>query len=165
VVTEAQLWARLAEVYDPELPTVSLVDLGIIRRIIISAESVTVLITPTYSGCPAHEVIAQDVRQAVIELTGYQQVVVQNQLAPAWTSDWITPLGRSRLQAAGIVPPNAAVAHSTDLSQPIHFNPHIRCPQCSANAVEQLAAFGATACKAIYRCLVCREPFDVFKAI
>ena len=141
------IWDVLVEVLDPEVPVVSVVELGIVRS--VTPDLVT--ITPTYTGCPATEVIERDVR-AALDAAGYRRVAIETVLSPAWTTDWITPEGRAKLHAYGIAPPvprGAAVA----------------CPQCGSSDTVEISRFGSTACKSLWRCTACREPFDHFKAI
>jgi ring-1,2-phenylacetyl-CoA epoxidase subunit PaaD len=151
----ATAWELLAGVPDPEIPVLSVVDLGIVREVAESEDGrcVTVRLTPTYSGCPATEVIARDVRSALE--TAYDEVHVETVLSPAWTTDWMSDEGREKLQAFGIAPPGRALLPMAD--QPM------TCPRCGSSELEQLAAFGSTPCKALWRCLACREPFDHFK--
>jgi ring-1,2-phenylacetyl-CoA epoxidase subunit PaaD len=147
----------LATVPDPEIPVLSVVDLGIVRDVTESADgrAVTVTITPTYSGCPATEVIARDVRTA---LEGkYDAVDVRTQLAPAWTTDWLSAAGRDKLAAYGIAPPGRRLLPLLTEDRPQ------MCPHCGSADVEELAGFGSTPCKALWRCASCREPFDYFK--
>lgn len=143
-MTVSQLWAVLAEVPDPEIPAVSIVDLGIVRD--VSPERVT--ITPTYSGCPATLAIEQSIR-AALDSAGYRKVRIETVLSPPWTTDWITPQGRDRLRAYGIAPP--------DPSGEVH------CPQCGSLNAEEVSRFGSTPCKSQWRCRDCLEPFDRFK--
>ena len=136
--------AVLETVMDPEIPVVSVVDLGIVRD--VSDERVT--ITPTYSGCPATEVIARSIREA-LDAAGYRGVKVETALAPPWTTDWITDRGKAALKAYGISPPELAKAAT--------------CPQCGSTDTEEVSRFGSTPCKAQWRCKACLEPFDRFK--
>ena len=147
----------LAEVPDPEIPVVSVVDLGIVRAVDESNDghAVTVTLTPTYSGCPATEVIARDVRTALE--ASYDVVEVRTQLAPAWTTDWMTDSAREKLRGFGIAPPGRVLLPLVDVGRPES------CPHCGAAEVEELAGFGSTPCKALWRCTTCREPFDYFK--
>jgi ring-1,2-phenylacetyl-CoA epoxidase subunit PaaD len=147
----------LANVPDPEIPVVSVVDLGIVRTVDESADGhrVTVTLTPTYSGCPATEVIARDVRTALE--ASYDVVEVRTQLSPAWTTDWMTDAAREKLRGFGIAPPGRALLPMVDVGRPE------ACPRCGSAAVEELAGFGSTPCKALWRCTKCREPFDYFK--
>jgi ring-1,2-phenylacetyl-CoA epoxidase subunit PaaD len=168
VVTEtrtARAWRILEAVPDPEIPVLSVLDLGIVRDVVESADSrrVTVTLTPTYSGCPATEVISQDVRTALAAT--YDEVDVRTQLSPAWTTDWLSDAGRAKLLGYGIAPPNGeAVRADGRISLPLLvIDAPARCPQCGSDGVEELAGFGSTPCKALWRCLSCREPFDYFK--
>ncbi len=156
VSTVERAWEVLADVPDPEMPMVSVVDLGIARAVEVHGDDVVVTLTPTYSGCPALEAIQHDVRVALEQV--FAHVEVRTVLAPAWTTDWITPAGRDKLAGAGVAPPGARL-----LPLLIEGRPE-RCPHCGGTALEELAAFGSTACKALWRCLSCREPFDYVKA-
>lgn len=160
MVTAQDAWELLAEVPDPELPAVSVVDLGIARDVDVDGERVVVTITPTYSGCPAMHEIAHDVRARLSER--FAHVEVRTVLSPAWTTDWITPDGRRKLAGAGIAPPGARMLPL--LSGPGTAGRPEACPHCGSAAVEELAGFGSTACKALWRCTSCREPFDYVKA-
>ena len=157
--------ALAASVPDPEIPVITLGDLGIVRSVHREAGRVVVTITPTYTGCPATEVIADDVRQILRE-HGFADAQVRLTLSPPWTTDWITERGRERLRAYGIAPPGRgaaaqeAVMRFVPLSRPAV---PITCPNCGSIETEQLSAYGSTPCKAIHRCLACREPFDYFK--
>lgn len=149
-------WALLERVPDPEIPALSVVDLGIVREVQEDGTRVVVTLTPTYSGCPATEVIARDVRTALE--SSYDEVEVRTQLSPAWTTDWMTDTARSKLAAFGIAPPQGRrLLPLADAGAPD------RCPQCGSHDVEELAGFGSTPCKALWRCVSCREPFDYFK--
>jgi ring-1,2-phenylacetyl-CoA epoxidase subunit PaaD len=155
-----------SEVPDPELPVVTIGDLGILRAATVAADGhVDVVLTPTYSGCPATELIRADVIAALLH-AGFDRVEVTTVLAPAWTTDWITESGRRKLAAHGIVPPSPAgnrrrvdVAFTTR-GQP---EPVVRCPRCESADTRLVSQFGATACQAMYRCANCREPFDRIK--
>lgn len=157
--------ALAASVPDPEIPVITLGDLGIVRSVQREAGRVVVTITPTYTGCPATEVIADDVRQILRE-HGFADAQVRLTLSPPWTTDWITETGRERLRAYGIAPPGRGAAAQEAV---MRFMPRSRpavpitCPNCGSVATEQLSAYGSTPCKAIHRCLACREPFDYFK--
>lgn len=165
-LTEDDAWAALALVADPEIPVVSVLELGIVRSVVVRGDSVSVVVTPTYSGCPATEMINEDIRTALLK-AGFPQVMVEISLAPAWSSDWITPPAREKLLRYGIVPPgNAPVGELPGSVRPLRFHPaRLACPRCGSAKTEQLSAFGSTACKALYRCLDCREPFEYFKPI
>jgi ring-1,2-phenylacetyl-CoA epoxidase subunit PaaD len=152
----AAAWDLLAQVPDPELPTVSIVDLGIARSVEVTGESVIVTITPTYSGCPAMREIEHDVQARLAER--FADVEVRTVLSPAWTTDWVTEDGRRKLAASGIAPPG------TRMLPLLVDNKPMACPHCGSSDVEELAGFGSTACKALWRCTSCREPFDYFKA-
>jgi ring-1,2-phenylacetyl-CoA epoxidase subunit PaaD len=165
-----QAWAVLEVVPDPEIPVVSIRELGILRDVRRAPDGVLeVLITPTYSGCPAMGQIAEDVGHALdaAELAPYR---VEFVLAPAWTTDWITDEARAKLRAYGIAPPTgqcSGYAPGKSAEKPLRFVPRLlpepSCPRCGSVHTERLAQFGSTACKALYRCLDCREPFDYFK--
>jgi ring-1,2-phenylacetyl-CoA epoxidase subunit PaaD len=150
---------RLASLPDPEIPVVSLVELGIVRDLRETPAGLEVVLTPTYSGCPATEMIAADVRAALAE---FGDVTVTLQRAPAWSTDWISAEGRAKLQAYGIVPPGST-------EQPIrivrHAAPKLECPRCHSPATEQLSRFGSTPCKSTWRCTACGEPFEYFKPL
>ena len=155
--TAARAWALLADVPDPEIPVLSVLDLGIVRDVRESGDGhrVSVVITPTYSGCPATEVIARDVRAALE--SSYDAVDVQTQMSPAWTTDWMSEAGRQKLREFGIAPPGRTLLPMADVGRPES------CPRCGSRDVEELAGFGSTPCKALWRCTSCREPFDYFK--
>jgi ring-1,2-phenylacetyl-CoA epoxidase subunit PaaD len=155
-----------ATVPDPELPMVTLADLGILRSVDEHGRTVTVTITPTYSGCPAMREISSDLRHR-LRSAGYDDITVRTALAPAWTSDWITPDGRRKLAEAGIAPPSAATpARSGPIPLGLTIRrPAIACPRCGSTDTRQAAQFSGTACKALYRCGSCAEPFEHVKAI
>lgn len=150
-LTEADIWEWLDEVPDPEIPVISVVDLGVVRDVKILDHAVQVTITPTYSGCPAMAMIALDIEVALAK-HGLDNVELKTQLAPAWTTDWMSQKGRANLEGYGIAPPRPAGGPS-------------RCPHCKSDAVERVSQFGSTACKAQWRCTDCLEPFDYFKCI
>ena len=161
---ERRAWAVLRGVMDPEVPVISLVDLGVVRAVQCPAGDgggTDLVLTPTYSGCPATEVIAEQAR-AALESAGLGPVRVRQQLAPAWTTDWISEAGREALRRYGIAPPGRCA----DEGSTVHLMARsVPCPRCGSGQVERLSAFGSTACKALYRCLACREPFEHFKPI
>ena len=138
------IWAVLKEVPDPEIPAVSVLDLGIVR----SVEEARVIITPTYSGCPATDFIERSIREA-LDAAGYRDVAIETQLSPPWTTDWISEEGREKLRAYGIAPPELAKSAT--------------CPRCGSTDTEEVSRFGSTPCKAQCRCRDCLEPFDRFK--
>jgi ring-1,2-phenylacetyl-CoA epoxidase subunit PaaD len=159
--------AVAATVTDPELPMLTLADLGILRDVREDAGGVVVTVTPTYSGCPAMAAIRDDLTGA-LAAAGYRSVEVRTVLTPAWTTDWITPAGRAKLAAAGIAPPAAAPRRASGPvplvlgSRPAEA---VRCPRCGHARTERIAAFGATACRELRRCPACREPFEHVKEI
>jgi ring-1,2-phenylacetyl-CoA epoxidase subunit PaaD len=156
--TEAA-WRALAAVPDPELPALSVLDLGLVRELReLDDGALEVTLTPTYSGCPATEVIEAAVLDALAPLGPAR---ARTRLAPAWTSDWISEEGRRKLREYGIVPPGPA----SEAAAPIRLHRRLACPRCASRRTERLSAFGATACKALYRCLDCREPFEHFKPL
>jgi ring-1,2-phenylacetyl-CoA epoxidase subunit PaaD len=162
-------WDVLAGVLDPEVPVVSVRDLGIVRDVRVDGEcdgGLEVVLTPTYSGCPATEVIEASVR-AALEHAGLGPVRVRMQRSPAWTTDWISADGRRKLREYGIAPPGPA---DPDAGIAMRFIPHrsaarLRCPRCDSLETERISAFGSTACKALHRCRACGEPFEHFKPI
>jgi len=168
-----QIWAWLGEVEDPEIPVISIVDLGIVRDVRVDDGICTVTITPTYSGCPATEVIARDVVQA-LERRGLHGVRLETRIAPAWTTDWISDDGKRKLRDYGIAPPLGSAAEQTiRLDQigrgaprrrsPLEAPPGLECPHCGSTQVRLTSPFGSTPCKALARCDACLEPFDYFK--
>jgi ring-1,2-phenylacetyl-CoA epoxidase subunit PaaD len=165
VVNEAaSVRAALGRVVDPEIPALTIFDLGIVREIRVADRRVEVVITPTYSGCPASHAIEDAIRRA-LDAAGFPDATIRTSLAPAWTTDWISAAGRDKLARLGIAPPGARAA----TAMPLHFHrsplPQVACPRCGSSATERLSEFGSTACKALYRCRDCREPFDYFKPI
>ncbi len=165
----AEVWRWLGEVPDPEIPAVSLTDLGIVRAVEWRGEALVVTITPTYSGCPAVSVMEIDIEVA-LRRRGIAALRIERCLAPPWTTDWITAEGREKLRAYGIAPPadGTAVRGRTDLRVARlsrGANLVIACPRCGASETERLSQFGSTPCKATYRCRVCLETFDYFKCI
>lgn len=172
---EQAAWQVLNGVPDPEVPVLSVRDLGIVRAVHADAQGLDVVLTPTYSGCPATEVISESVRVA-LEDAGLGPVRVSLQRAPAWTTAWMSDEGRRKLREYGIAPPGAV---SPQTPMPVTFMARrpqgamalpaaastIACPRCDSAHTERLSAFGSTACKALYRCLSCREPFEYFKPI
>jgi ring-1,2-phenylacetyl-CoA epoxidase subunit PaaD len=155
------IWRVLDHVMDPEIPVLSVVELGVVRYARWGADRrLHVGITPTYSGCPATEVIRRAVRE-VLDENGYRDAVLEEVLSPPWTSEWLTESARRKLESFGIAPPAKAV------SSPRHLfrTPVVRCPRCASAATERVSEFGSTPCKAHYRCVSCLEPFDYFKCI
>ncbi len=152
------VWQWLSEIPDPEIPVISLVDLGIIRDVAWQEETLEVTVTPTYSGCPATTVINLEIEQALRE-KGIEKLVLKRQLAPPWTTKWISEAGRDKLRAYGIAPPEEGASCAGSLAP----SQLIACPHCGAEAGERVSQFGSTPCKASYRCTACLEPFDYFK--
>ena len=158
---EQAVWALLAEVADPEIPVLSIVDLGIVRHVRFEADGrLHVGITPTYSGCPATEVIRTAVRTA-LDAAGYADAALEEVLSPPWTSEWLTSAAHAKLKAFGIAPPQEPVSSPRRL----WHAPLVTCPRCGSRATERVSEFGSTPCKAHYRCGACREPFDYFKCL
>ncbi len=150
--------AVVAAVPDPEIPVLTIDDLGILRNVTTSDDGqVEVTITPTYSGCPAMEAIASDVK-ATLSAHGFDNVSVKMVLAPAWTTDWMSEHGKAKLRAYGIAPPHR-------LAGPVSVALGVHCPQCGSTETRELSRFGSTACKSLWVCSACQEPFDSFKAI
>ena len=161
------LWAMLDAVKDPEIPVSSLWDIGILKDISQHGQGVTVTITPTYSGCPAMDVIREDITAALLS-DGIAQVKVELELTPAWTTDWMTSKGREQLRGYGIAPPDDVVdsmhghlAHAVELTE----TTQVRCPHCGSHETRMVSEFSSTACKALFQCNDCSEPFDLFKHI
>lgn len=149
--------AAVAAVTDPEIPVLTIEDLGVLRDIQLDGSGVTVSITPTYSGCPAMTVIAWEIEAALVR-AGFPHVRVMRVLAPAWTTDWMSEAGRRKLLEYGIAPPTNAAGR-----RGLFGEERPSCPRCGAKETELISEFGSTSCKALHRCLVCREPFDAFK--
>lgn len=160
----ASAYVIAAQVPDPELPQLTLADLGILRGVDEDGDTVTATITPTYSGCPAMREISNDLTHR-LHRAGYRDVRVRQQLTPPWTSDWITEQGRAKLAAAGIAPPHAAPTRSGPVPLTLTPRTRIACPQCGSEQTTQTAQFSGTACKALHRCADCHEPFESVKAI
>lgn len=163
----ALAWAALAAVPDPEVPVLSVIDLGIVREVSARGDAAEVVLTPTYSGCPATEAIAGSVREA-LQAAGFGDVRVTHRLAPAWTTDWISAEGRRKLADYGIAPPGPVAGPDGGSGQVVHLHRRrdaLACPRCGSADTERLSAFGSTACKALWRCRACREPFEHFKPI
>jgi ring-1,2-phenylacetyl-CoA epoxidase subunit PaaD len=160
-------WTALASVPDPEIPVVSIVDLGIVRALARDGDSVAVTVTPTYSGCPATELIATSIREA-LERAGFPDARVDIALSPPWSTDWIGDDARKRLRDYGIAPPGSAIRGTSivdvrGLSPLRRASTVVPCPRCGSQRTQVTAQFGSTACKALYRCDDCLEPFDYFK--
>ncbi len=149
--THAALWNCLDGVTDPEVPVLSLWEIGVLQDVRLQGPTVVVVLTPTYSGCPAFEAMQQDIRAALRD-AGHACIRIDVQLAPAWTTDWLSGVARQALRAYGVAPPVLSAAA-------------VQCPQCGSTDTHVVSEFGATACKALYRCGECAEPFDYFKSI
>ncbi|MBY6153279.1 phenylacetate-CoA oxygenase subunit PaaJ [Vannielia litorea] len=150
-LSEAEVWEVLGGVPDPEIPVISLVDLGVIRGVGYEGDTLVVTVTPTYSGCPATAVINMDI-EAALRAAGVAQLELRRQLAPPWTTNWLSAEGRAKLEAYGIAPPQPAGGPE-------------RCPRCASGNLHKISQFGSTPCKAQWRCGDCLEPFDYFKCI
>jgi ring-1,2-phenylacetyl-CoA epoxidase subunit PaaD len=161
MVTADKIYEILSEIPDPEIPVISIRELGILREVTVAEGKVRVIITPTYSGCPAMKVIEDDIRSR-LATENIHDVEVELVYSPAWTTDWITDEAREKLRAYGIAPP---LHTSVDKGTLTGKKRELRCPVCNSTEVEMISQFGSTACKALYRCLSCREPFDYFKCI
>nr|WP_274638525.1 1,2-phenylacetyl-CoA epoxidase subunit PaaD [Microbacterium bovistercoris] len=151
-------WAAAATVCDPELPVLSIADLGVLRAVRVDDGAVTVDITPTYSGCPMMDVMARDVAAAV-RAAGFADVAVHTVLHPAWTTEWLSADGRRKLEDFGIAPPTGIRP-----TEPVLGGLHVRCPHCRSLNTRETSRFSSTSCKALYECRACGEPFDYFKA-
>jgi ring-1,2-phenylacetyl-CoA epoxidase subunit PaaD len=159
MIDQKKIWSLLEEVKDPEVPVLSVIDLGIVRSVETAGDRIDIAITPTYSGCPAMDVIRMDIRLKLIE-KGYRNVNIQQQLSPAWTTDWMSEDGKKKLKAFGIAPPNPKQQFcTTDMFR----QEAVQCPRCDSWHTELISQFGSTACKSMYRCLDCKEAFDHFK--
>ncbi|WP_426412717.1 1,2-phenylacetyl-CoA epoxidase subunit PaaD [Bradyrhizobium ganzhouense] len=150
-------WDAAASVVDPEIPVLTIADLGVLRDVVLDGDHVEVAITPTYSGCPAMNMIALEIELA-LERAGFREPKVRTVLSPAWTTDWMSEEGRRKLHAYGIAPPQAASSRRALFGEQA-----VACPQCGSEMTELLSEFGSTSCKALWRCKSCREPFDYFK--
>jgi ring-1,2-phenylacetyl-CoA epoxidase subunit PaaD len=150
-------WETAAAVVDPEIPVLTIADLGVLRDVAINDGCVEVAITPTYSGCPAMNMIKLEIELA-LERRGFRNSKVRTVLSPAWTTDWMSEAGRRKLREYGIAPPQAASSRRA-----LFGVERVTCPQCGSGDTELLSEFGSTSCKALWRCKSCREPFDYFK--
>lgn len=170
-ITEASIWKLLETVADPEVPVLSVVDLGVVRKVeleplhsAVSPDpgdySIRVTVTPTYTGCPAMDVMKMQIRMTLLT-SGYTQITLIQELSPAWTTDWMSDAGKEKLKAYGIAPPH----YKPSVCTPDSFQQEeaIQCPLCNSYHTRLVSQFGSTACKALYQCLDCREPFDYFK--
>lgn len=152
-ITKQNIRQILETVCDPEVPVLTIADLGIIRDIKIHDDTIEVIITPTYTGCPAMDMIAMNIKMALIE-QGYKNIKVTSVLSPAWTTDWMSKEGKRKLKEYGIAAPDKKFLISID---------GVECPLCNSTNTKLISEFGSTACKALYQCNDCKEPFDYFK--
>ena len=152
-ISTKKIWRILKQVTDPEVPVLTITDLGILRDVIINGDEVEVIITPTYTGCPAMDMIAMNIKLALLE-NGYSKFKITSVLAPAWTTDWMSEEGKNKLKEYGIAAPNKKFLIAID---------GIECPLCNSTNTKLISEFGSTACKALYQCNDCKEPFDYFK--
>lgn len=159
-ISTQQVWEALAHVTDPEIPVLSIIDLGIVRNVTVNDKEAVITITPTYTGCPAMDVIGATIKMELLSL-GLDTVTVNQVLSPAWTTDWMSEDGKVKLKAYGIAPPN----HKQQVCSSALFTPHeaVQCPHCNAYHTHRISEFGSTACKALYQCDECKEVFDYFK--
>ena len=162
---EAEVWKLLSEINDPEIPVISIVDLGIVRAVTCdkageALPKIIVTITPTYSGCPAMDVITMAIRMKLLE-HGFTNSHIQSVLSPAWTTDWMSNEGKEKLAAFGIAPPNPSQSVCT--TELFQRDEVVQCPLCKSYHTTMISRFGSTACKALYKCDECMEPFDYFK--
>ena len=160
MVTETDIWNWLEGVFDPEVPVLSVVDLGVIRSVRIVDNKVEIVITPTYSGCPAMRVIESDIRSKLAD-NNISDILITTALSPAWTTDWLSENGKRKLKEYGIAPPENEVDKSVLFAEPTV----IPCPKCDSRNTRMISQFGSTSCKAHYQCNDCLEPFDYFKCL
>ena len=159
-ISEKEIWSILAKVCDPEVPVLTILDLGIVRKVQINSGEIEIIITPTYTGCPAMDMITMNIRLALAE-QDYKNVTVTTVLAPVWTTDWMTEEGKQKLKAYGIAAPNPKQQVCND--KLFAAAEAVQCPHCNSYHTRRISEFGSTACKALYQCKECNEPFDYFK--
>ena len=157
---KSRIWEILATVNDPEVPVLSVIDLGIVRDVIMEDDHVEIIITPTYSGCPAMDVISMNIKSALGD-QGLLNTDIKTVLSPAWTTDWMSDCGKQKLKDYGIAPPNAK--QQVCNSRLFAANEAVQCPRCNSYHTTRISEFGSTACKALFQCNDCKEPFDYFK--
>lgn len=155
--TEERIWQVLSDVNDPEIPVLFILDLGIVRAVHFENNTAEIVITPTYSGCPAMDFIGMSIRKILFE-NGFEKIKITHQLSPAWTTDWMAEEAKQKLKSYGIAPPTCKTFDENYLQ-----NLAVQCPHCNSMNTKLISAFGSTACKAIYQCSDCGEPFDYFK--
>lgn len=156
-ISVEQAWQILEQITDPEIPILSIVDLGIVRDISLDQNNVEIFITPTYSGCPAMDMITMNIKIELLQ-QGFNNVKITQQLSPAWTTDWMTERGKQKLKEYGIAPPVGKI-----IDQKFLEDLKVECPQCHSKNTKLISEFGSTSCKALFQCLDCKEPFDYFK--
>jgi ring-1,2-phenylacetyl-CoA epoxidase subunit PaaD len=161
IVTNAEIFEYLSEIPDPEIPVISIVELGVIRDILAEGKNITVKLTPTYSGCPAMKQMEDDVRKKLAGL-GFENIEIKTIYNPPWTTDWLSTEAKLKLQKYGIAPPEES---STDKSFLTGKQKDVTCPRCKSTETNMVSQFGSTACKALYQCKNCLEAFDYFKCI
>lgn len=159
-IEKKKIWSILETVTDPEVPVLTITDLGIVRDVKISGQEIEVIITPTYTGCPAMDMIAMNIKMELLA-NGFQHVKVTSVLSPAWTTDWMSESGKQKLKEYGIAPPNPKQQACND--KLFAADEAVQCPQCNSYHTHRISEFGSTACKALYQCDDCKEPFDYFK--
>lgn len=159
-IEEKKIWSILETVTDPEVPVLTITDLGIVRGIKTNGEEIEVIITPTYTGCPAMDMIAMNIKMELLA-NGFENIKVTSVLSPAWTTDWMSEDGKRKLKEYGIAPPNPKQQVCND--KLFAANEAVQCPQCNSWHTHRISEFGSTACKALYQCDDCKEPFDYFK--
>lgn len=159
-ITKESIYKLLEEVCDPEVPVLSVLDLGIVREVNVIGDKIEIMITPTYSGCPAMDIITINIRLKLLE-NGFKNFEIKRVLSPAWTTDWMSEEGKKKLKAFGIAPPNPKQV----VCEPELFAEEeaVQCPRCDSYHTQRISEFGSTACKALYKCNNCHEPFDYFK--
>lgn len=159
--TEKDIWSILSEVEDPEIPIINVVEMGIVRKVNVLPEFTEVTITPTYSGCPAMKTIEEDIAEILVEkkIGPFKILTV---LSPAWTTDWMTDVAKEKLRSTGIAPPEGTASDKGLLMGKVKS---VKCPRCGSLHTEMISQFGTTACKALYKCLDCLDPFDYFKCL
>ncbi len=158
-IEEKAIWKILETVPDPEVPVLSVTDLGIIREVKMNDAAIEIVITPTYTGCPAMDMIAMNIRLALLE-QGYKNVIITSVLSPAWTTDWMSEAGKQKLKEYGIAPPHPK---QQVCNTALFAEEAVQCPHCNSWHTHRVSEFGSTACKALYQCDDCKEPFDYFK--
>jgi len=160
-MSDSKIWKLLEQVPDPEIPVLSVIDLGVVRKIEKQQDKITITITPTYSGCPAMNQFEDDII-AHLKSNGYSNVIIKTTYTPAWTTDWLTDNAKKKLEEYGIAPP---LEKTTDKRFILNQSPMVRCPQCKSTNTKMISQFGSTACKSLYQCNECKEPFDYFKCL